>query len=661
MVALSFHLWSSQIGRAGCILALNLSGPLASGNDEALPMYNLNVVLNTDRINRQNMMIPSSGLVGSIEAQSRSALADKLPLGVPSHVNHDLHRLVGWTTITGVHLGADMARQIGRVTQPETESEREALQKVVDAYWVAHHKRGVAEFEAQLRDRCAAVDLTAARAFREEAAVLRRPGLASDLFPQLFCADSDSDGLIDYRALLKRADEIQPGVFHDRKTDLLLFAHPFFRRSLSPRNALNTYFLADFALTAHAIPTLSARLRLDPDAVGHPASARHILELEYWRGPKFDPDIAAIPNGVTEHKANEHARYMQGIDRIEFWWKAEEVRRIDACDVAYRTLEAEELIENPSPGISAGDYGCRYVHAEYAADKAALTHFDGAIRAYDSEAYLTRIDLPIDRAGKRSSYTKLFRFDGPLPVDAWKSLTSNYFRGNPLVAEYFGMPEEPTTSPPEAAATSTSTLVPSLSAFVGFHPRDGVTDLVVIPEKAFSYGGAEQLGIEKPPGALGKALLGRFNLRATFLLEFGDDIINMPRIILGREATLAQDWLSLLDLFAPALEESQVAGEINRATFTFSLPAGDALLATISVAGEATLVIKLLDAMRSAIDPLKPAADWTPALQAAIEDLCPDGPAPRDPFQIIEPDGRLVITRPAAMVQLHVPTGSNEV
>ena len=229
--------------------------------------------------------------------------------------------------------------------------------------------------------------------------------------------------------------QVQPGVFHDRGRNLLLFAHRFFRRSLSHRNKLNDYFLQSFDATARENADLRARLRLDPDVVGHPKSARNLIELEHWRGPLYSDNIATIPNGVAEHKADEQSRLYEGIDRTQLWWKAPECRRADGQAVDYRTFEIEELIENPSGGLGDDQFGCRYAHAEFSADEAAITHFDGSIRAYAWEPYLERIETSIDRAGKRADYTKVFRFDGALAIPTGSGSLSDFFRGNKLIPE----------------------------------------------------------------------------------------------------------------------------------------------------------------------------------------------------------------------------------
>jgi hypothetical protein len=103
--------------------------------------------------------------------------------------------------------------------------------------------------------------------------------------------------------------------------------------------------------------------------------------------------------------------------------------------------------------------GCRYAHAEFSADEAAITHFDGAVRAHAWEPYLERIETSIDRAGKHADYTKVFRFDGTLAIPHWKRLLSDFFRGNKLIPEYLGAPAEMDENP---EAASSSTLEPEL-------------------------------------------------------------------------------------------------------------------------------------------------------------------------------------------------------
>ncbi len=66
---------------------------------------------------------------------------------------------------------------------------------------------------------------------------------------------------------------------------------------------------------------------------------------------------------------------------------------------------------------------------------------DGAIRLYSDEQILQRWEVNINKAGKNTTYTKLFRVDGKLELLDWKKLCILYYKGNPLLFEYFGIKE----------------------------------------------------------------------------------------------------------------------------------------------------------------------------------------------------------------------------
>lgn len=268
---------------------------------------------------------------------------------MPSNISHDRHRVAGWATTSEVHLASDMTRQLGGFWRSETAAERETVHTVVEGFWRAYHATQTDPFKEALHGRLDGLDLTGAQYLSTEAATILRPGIAMELYPQFFDTGRsfvDKDGLVDLAYLLEATTELFPGVFHDRSRDLVLFAHPSFRRSQSRGNSLNAYVLRLFSETARAMPDLRARLRLDPDLIGDPGSARQPIELEYWRGPRFNDDISKIPSGVAEHKADERQRFYEGIDKTQIWWKSPEVRRSpDGGEQVYRTFEVEELVE----------------------------------------------------------------------------------------------------------------------------------------------------------------------------------------------------------------------------------------------------------------------------------------------------------------------------
>src|SRR6185436_21089306 len=66
----------------------------------------------------------------------------------------------------------------------------------------------------------------------KESVALFDEGIVDRVFPEIF-HDADKDGLVP----LKELEPLGPGVF--RRGDLAIFAHRFFRRSLSTMNTLN--------------------------------------------------------------------------------------------------------------------------------------------------------------------------------------------------------------------------------------------------------------------------------------------------------------------------------------------------------------------------------------------------------------------------------------
>ena len=378
--------------------------------------------------------------------------------------------------------------------------------------------------------------------------------------------------------------QVQPGVFHDHDRDLLLFAHRFFRRSLSHRNKLNAYFLQSFHATARENGDLCVRLRLDPDLVGHPGSTRNLIELEHWRGPLYGDNIAAIPNGVAEHKADERTKLYEGVDRTQVWWKAPELRRIDDQAVDYRTFEIEELIENPSGGLGDNQFGCRYAHAEFSADEAAITHFDGAVRAYAWELYLERIESSIDRAGKHADYTKIFRFDGALAIPHWKRLLSDFFRGNTLIPEYLGAPVEVDEKPD--AGSSADILVhaeeTALAALICLEPGSIDGPVRLCAEFCLEVGGEIIPYVEVGVGEVEKYMRARMGQNDITTIGMRDGILNLSRLGFGASDDLKATFDTEISALATAVRHDVEVGLIRRAAIPLALE-DDGLRATLNL------------------------------------------------------------------------------
>ncbi len=589
-------------------------------------------VFNTDQVNRDRMLCPASELMKAELHHQRACQSRGWKPGMPVHKQHDMHRLIGWTKPLGLYADSLMVRVLGLIEEPETEQEKAELQARAEQYWEHHHRDGTELFKNELVERVAPVDVANSRFLVMEAAVLERVGIAEELYPDLFIAGTgavDKDGLMDYRQLLSRMKQVQPGVFHDTGRDLLLFAHRFFRRSLSHRNKFNAYFLQSFGATAEENGDLRVRLKLDPDIVGHPSSARNLIELEYWRGPLYSDDIAAIPDGVAEHKADDRTREFEGVDRTQVWWKAPESRRVDSGGHAdYRTFEIEELIEDPSGGLGDDYFGCRYAHAEFSADESAITHFDGAIRAYSADSYLTRVDKSINRAGKQAAYTKIFRFDGALPILHWKRLLSDFFRGNKLIPEYLGAPEEVDDDPAAEHQTDVANVLPNktgciaLAALISLESGSIDDPFQVCSEYYQEIAGQLIPYVEIGVGETANHIRKHVEPGNIPMVGFKDGILNLARLRFGKSDRMKASFDTEVGALATALLRDVGAGITRRAAIPLTWE-NEGLLVTLTIAGDADKVVTVLEQLQNVVDPVNPPSDWIEPLSDLIKATAP--------------------------------------
>lgn len=574
------------------------------------------------------MQFPASALMHDEEERQRRYRLSNSPPGMPTNIQHDMHRLVGWSRQLGLYLDGQMVRVLGQIDVPENEEEKQELESRANEYWTRYHGFA-ASFQTEIQQR-AAIDLSTARPFMMEAAFFEGAGIASTLYPEFFVPGNgnvDKDGLTHYRHLRSVLNEIQPGVFHDPSRDLLLFAHRFFRRSLSHRNKLNAEFLQLFAQTINDNPNLFARLRLDPDIIGHPNSAKNLIELEYLRGPYFNNDISKIPPGVTEHKADETTRDMQGVDRTQFWWKSPEMRETTAGKNSnYRTFEVEELIEDASPGLNNEQFGCRYAHAEFSEDEATITHFDGAIRAYFDDAYLNRIATSIDRAGKHSNYSKLFRLDGALPIKSWKELLTYYFRSNKLVPEYLGT----SVSDDNVTATSVSeagTSIPELAALIVLEPGElNDSEFVTFPQLTLDLVGKRCGIFELGSGQVANFLRQIFDFDSVPTCGFTDGVLNLCCIALTSKTDIKKSFDRVTSGLAESLKQDFQNGLTQYAAIPIQWEY-EGLLVTLSVAGNADKVAAALEELQNTVDPCCQPSDWIQQLSDAIKLNSSDKPS----------------------------------
>lgn len=581
----------------------------------------------TDGINRHRQLLPLSTIAEAMEAHVSASRDAGRQLGVPLNFYHDRCRPCGWSRATGIHLASDCARQIGVLLQPTEPDEVAAINAAAWAFDAHDQARRTQPYVAALAARVPGGGEPYALL---EAATLCRPRVAAELYPDFFNPANglvDADGLVDYRILLTRTRRLQAGVFHDPDRDLVIFAHQYFRRSLSRRNALNGYVLDSFHRIVAGNPNLNGRLRLDPDVVGHPESVGPFVELEYWRGPHFDEDIAAIPNGVAEHRSTPEERILAAVDKTQIWWKLPETR-LDEARGRYevRTFEVEELIENPSYGLGDDLFGCRYAHAEYDLEYCHISHFDGAIRAYPSDDYLTRIDLAIDRAGKRAEYTKIFRIDGALKVADWKRLLNDHYRGNQLIPEYLGAPADIALdeNPPKPQGEAPFR-VPALAALITFDVDHSVeSDHVpkVIADNRQVFGDVIAPIAEIGSGAIADLFRTWIDPEYTCLLSFDGALHNLATVDLGSGPELDDLWKDVSSHLSAALDVDVVSGVVRNLSLAFRWRLGGIEI-TLSFAGKAENVACLLREVSRVVRPNCSSSSWSEDLHAALRRHAP--------------------------------------
>ena len=131
-------------------------------------------VFNTDQVNRDRIRFPASELMRAEQNYHRECLRRGVGLGMPVHMQHDMHRLIGWSRTLGLYADSEMVRALGLIEEPETEQEKAELQARAKAYWEQHHREGAEPYRDELITRVAPADLGNACFLRMEAAVVNR-------------------------------------------------------------------------------------------------------------------------------------------------------------------------------------------------------------------------------------------------------------------------------------------------------------------------------------------------------------------------------------------------------------------------------------------------------------------------------------------------------
>ncbi|RZJ92143.1 MAG: hypothetical protein EOO20_02790 [Chryseobacterium sp.] len=385
-----------------------------------------------------NLAILSSNQVSRDGTQfSISALEDAVWLasihGVPSNLSHDFHRPVGWSYASGLYFEPAHVLMIGRMLIANSNEDLDELRKAKKNWYENLLHDHINPFAAKFRSALGDFFDGNGKFFYNGVVQYYRENILTTIFPDLAeKISADKDELVNLEYLLGTFEYLGYGIFKYKKSELCILAHPYFRRSLSIHNNFHWAFI-DELIGQQKVPDVTAKIKIDYNFIGYAPSFLPAQEFEFWWGPKYNDEISSITPGLTQYGSNDFQKNYYQIDRTEFIWKKEKEDKRQLY-----TLELEEVKNQPTP-LSNESYGCRYVHSIWDEDNKAFDHFDGAIRSYDTELMLERIDCKLTEMGRRSNYTKLFRIDGKLPLSNWKSLVTKYLQGNPQIYEYFGL------------------------------------------------------------------------------------------------------------------------------------------------------------------------------------------------------------------------------
>ncbi|MGB8191774.1 MAG: hypothetical protein WCF67_07645 [Chitinophagaceae bacterium] len=378
--------------------------------------------LNSDAINRYGYMVHVVAL--------EKSLKQVFDTGMPLLIGHDFHRTAGWTYPFGLFIEPGLSRMLARKLIATDAKELQFFGKSVEKFlamgyrehFVKHEHAFIPLVQGYLNEPHQRVDSGCC-------AVINH-GVSERIFPELF-TNVDKNGLTALSLLLTDFVYLGQGIFQHNHSPLAVYAHSYFRRSQSRFNNFRFFFL-DALISLSQKKDINVRIRLDKDMVGYGPSFHEAGELEYHWGPKYTDDIAHIKAGITLHKCSNEERRFSEISTTEFYWKRDENQLI---------FEAEELTDTPSP-VNKDTFHCRYVHSIYDVEKQEFEHFDGAMRSYNYESMMERLDKDFLEFGRKAEYKKLFRLDGKIPLHIWKTLITHYYQGNPLIYEYFGLKDE---------------------------------------------------------------------------------------------------------------------------------------------------------------------------------------------------------------------------
>lgn len=216
------------------------------------------------------------------------------------------------------------------------------------------------------------------------------------------------------------------GYLKSNNTEYTIMFHQCLRRGYSIFNGFGIIvpFLIDL-YKAEKFPSL--KMALDLDRIMLSKDWTPYCRRERYYGVSFTNDIPANKTGQTAYVLNDKDRLATHSYETDFYWENKK-------DSSFH-LEVEEL-QDKYFAKSSDDFLCKYIHTQYDKANSVFVHIDGAIRKYSADSYKKRTDSNIKQGGI-AQRIKLFRVDGAIPFDLWKSIIAYYLQYNSNIDEYF--------------------------------------------------------------------------------------------------------------------------------------------------------------------------------------------------------------------------------
>jgi hypothetical protein len=259
-------------------------------------------VANSDQVTRNNMKFTIKALESGY-----SSIWDK---GIPSYVNHDRTKPLGWTNMCSLYFEPRLVRTTSCCQIPESKYEMDIVQQKMDDYFNKYSQSKSQDVD-KLKDKIQEYLSDNYKICTTGCVGIIDSGIVKRIFHSLFNTN-DKHNLVKLKAL----NPILPGVFE--KDGLLIFAHQYFRRSFSRLNTLNTAFLSRFQDICF-IENIESKIAIDEDLIGLLGTEPEEFEFQYWWGPKFNDDLSKIPLGVTIHKSDEKEMIFNNTTQTEFF------------------------------------------------------------------------------------------------------------------------------------------------------------------------------------------------------------------------------------------------------------------------------------------------------------------------------------------------------